>query len=102
MRHLLFMLLLSPALPVAAQEPFDPTMPEAEEEDLFSDGARSLLERLLGEVAPALRELEGALGSFDGYFPPEMLPNGDIIIRRRTPLVPQEPPAPEGDDAIDL
>jgi len=26
------------------------------------------------------------IGDIDAYHPPEMLPNGDIILRRKTPL----------------
>ncbi len=42
---------------------------------------------------PALRELQGALQNLDAYHPPEVLPNGDILIRRKEPL-PGAPAAP--------
>ncbi|MEL6235650.1 MAG: hypothetical protein AAFR46_14695 [Pseudomonadota bacterium] len=45
-----------------------------------------LLRDLMREMAPALRELEDQLRAFDLYEPPEILPNGDIIIRRKRPL----------------
>lgn len=86
---------------------------------LMEKGARLLFEGLAQEIAPALREMEGlsdqlepalrgfvenmgpALGEFLGqvedfskYHPPEILPNGDIILRRKTP---DELVAPEGD-----
>lgn len=69
------------------------------------DGARQLLEGLMGEVEPRMQELADALENFDWngiglddlnrYHPPEMLPNGDIILRRKEPLDP-EAPAPDG------
>ncbi|MEM8740622.1 MAG: hypothetical protein AAGE13_03915 [Pseudomonadota bacterium] len=45
-----------------------------------------LLRDLMRDMAPALRELEEQLRAFDLYEPPEILPNGDIIIRRKRPL----------------
>jgi hypothetical protein len=68
------------ALPAASQDG------EIEEGmDLLSEGTRLLLRGLLAEMEPALRELRGALVGLNAYHPPEMLPNGDIIIRRKTP-----------------
>jgi hypothetical protein len=87
------------ALPAAAQEPEG----DVEEGlDLFSEGTRLLLRGLMDEVGPALRELRETLGGIDDYHAPEVLPNGDIIIRRRTPLVPEETPPVDEGDAIDL
>jgi hypothetical protein len=53
---------------------------------LLEEGTKLLLRGLLSEMEPALRELQGALRELDAYHPPEVLPNGDIIIRRKTPL----------------
>ncbi len=89
---------------------------------LMEKGARLLFEGLMDEMQPALREMEGlsdqlepalrgfvenmgpALGDllgqvedFSKYHPPEILPNGDIILRRKTP---EEMDAPEGE--VDL
>jgi hypothetical protein len=84
-------------------------MAQAEEGDLeegaglLSQGAEMLLRGLLAEIEPALRdieprlrelgpfllELEGMLPDIDRYHLPEMLPNGDIIIRRKDPLEPE-------------
>lgn len=70
--------------------------------DLLGQGSRLLLEGLsdelgplfddmgaLGEeLAPFLRalndQLSEGLGELNAYHPPEILPNGDIIIRRKT------------------
>ena len=70
---------------------------------LLREGARILMESMLKEMEPAmrdmqedfgaalremepaLRELGGMIGDLRNYHPPEKLPNGDIIIRRKTP-----------------
>lgn len=63
--------------------------------DLLSEGARTLLRGLMGEVDPAMRDMAETLKNWDFkglgvedlgmYHPPEVLPNGDIIIRRKEP-----------------
>ncbi|TNF21534.1 MAG: hypothetical protein EP318_07150 [Rhodobacteraceae bacterium] len=97
---------LTLALPATAQQE------EAEGKglSLMEEGARLFFRGLRDEMEPALRELEGmardiepSLRTFvqemgpalremfdrvedwSAYHPPEMLPNGDIIIRRKTP-----------------
>lgn len=80
-----------------------------EGKSLIERGVRLLFEGLLGEMEPALRDMAGNLdrmaeeaepmlrelarlmGDIANYHPPEVLPNGDILIRRRQP---GEPPAP--------
>jgi hypothetical protein len=68
--------------------------------DLLSQGTRLLLEGLMKEFEPALRDLEEAIGDLNAYHPPEILPNGDIIIRRKEPL-PVEPETGE-DGEVEL
>ncbi len=68
--------------------------------DLLSEGTKLLLKGLMGEIEPALRDLEGALSDLNAYHPPEILPNGDIIIRRKVPKQVQPPLEDEGE--IDL
>lgn len=97
--------------------------------DMLSDGARLLLRGLAGQLEPALAELLDALkdlkveglgiGDLGRYQAPEVLPNGDIILRRkRIPPEPPEllpdppeprdappdpaPPDPDGDGVIEL
>ncbi len=63
--------------------------------DLLAEGARRVLRGLMGEVEPRMRALAEALEAWDfddlgiddlgRYDPPEVLPNGDIIIRRKRP-----------------
>ena len=107
MKHTVFTLATACflAFPVLAQE--------AEEEDGFSlmeEGAKLLFRGLVQEMEPALEDLRGfadefepglkdfvtemgpglidLLGKIDDlsvYHMPEILPNGDIIMRRKTP-----------------
>ena len=52
---------------------------------------------MMGEIVPALRELEGALQDWNAYHPPEILPNGDIIIRRKQPKSPEPELSEDGE-----
>lgn len=77
--------------------------------DLVEKGMRLLFEGLLEELQPSLddmlelgeeigpkfRELQSLMGQIDDYHAPEMLPNGDILIRRKSPL--EKTPLKEGE-----
>ena len=66
---------------------------------LLEQGAKIFLRGLMAEVEPALddmaqalqdaepmlRELMALAGNIDDYNAPEILPNGDILIRKKTP-----------------
>ena len=80
MRYVIAILLLM-ALPVAAQE--EGEGPEGWLPEGFTKDMRDKLEGLLGEVKPELEELIDRLGVIGEYEAPEILPNGDIIIRRK-------------------
>lgn len=43
------------------------------------------LHRFVQEMGPAFAELLSQIEDLSAYHPPEMLPNGDIILRRKTP-----------------
>ena len=83
------------ATPAAAQEEGDPS-DIRDGLDQLSEGARTLMRGLMGQVEPEMRDLAEALRQWDfqgidvndlgRYHPPEVLPNGDIIIRRKEPL----------------
>ncbi len=110
----LAMCLALAALPLRADDP--PAIapdPSAEEGmSLIEKGARMLLQSLLDDVeprmkelgkgldeamdeaGPALRDLLGRIDDFRNYHPPEMLPNGDIIIRRKS--LPEMVPPDDG------
>lgn len=82
-------------LPVSAQDS-DESLSEGM--DLLQQGTRLLLEGLMSELGPALQDLQDMVVDLNAYHAPEVLPNGDIIIRRKTPLVPDPPE----DGEIDL
>lgn len=89
MRHAPALALLAAlaAAPAAAQEAGEGGTSDMDEGfSLLEEGTRLLLRGLLSEMEPALRELQGALENLDAYHPPEVLPNGDILIRRKEPL----------------
>lgn len=96
MKPILLPLLLVLSLPVAAQV--------AEERGEMEEGLRMFLDGLRDEVEPGLQglrdmardaapllqdlqnRLAGVVDDLDLYEAPEILPNGDILIRRREPL----------------
>ena len=66
----------------------------------FQDRAQEMepaLRQFVEEMGPALRDLMDQVGDLSAYHPPEVLPNGDIIIRRKSPLELQDTPAPDGE-----
>jgi hypothetical protein len=96
---------------------------ETDAPSLMEQGAQMLLEGLLQQMAPALDEFQGyaaemapALRQFveemgpafatlmdevedwSSYHPPEILPNGDIILRKKTP----EEITPDPEESIEL
>ena len=73
------------------------------------------LRRMMDELKPALKQMFEMIEKFEGvddlrhYQMPEVLPNGDIIIRRRpdapeysppAPEEPETPPTPPDDDGV--
>jgi len=78
------------ASPVLAQEGDDPVRQGI---DLLSQGTRLLLQGLMKDMEPALRDLEGMIDDLNAYEAPQVLPNGDIIIRRKA-SVPDTAPGP--------
>ena len=110
MRTLIAALVVSLAAPAAAQdspmleyllerfaERTERAMRDMVEEiepelDALSRKIKPELEGFMAEVVPELRQLSELLGGIHLYDTPEILPNGDIIIRRRE----SAPPLPEG------
>jgi hypothetical protein len=63
------------------------------------DGFEDLGPALRGfaeEMGPALAELLSQVEDWSRYHPPEILPNGDIILRRKIEPVPGPESEPEG------
>ena len=118
MKHFALALALAAPLPAVAQD-----MPKADEgPSLMEQGAQMMLRGLMTEMQPALDEMADALdeakpylddigpqlkelvalmGDIQNYEKPEMLANGDILIRRKigAPPLPYKPdiapPGPE-------
>ncbi len=63
--------------------------------------ALSDLDEIAEEVGPAIAELQEMIGDLSAYHLPEVLPNGDIIIRRKVPLQVM-PPGDEPGAEVDL
>lgn len=95
MKHLWLILALLPARAFAEGD-VDQRL------DLLQLGSKLLMQRLMAEIepnlqalaeemGPALRDLQGMVGDMTQYHAPEILPNGDIIVRRKVPLMPVVP-----------
>jgi hypothetical protein len=84
----------------AQEAPNAPPNPDVEEGmSLLEQGAQMLLRGMMAEMEPALNDMAKALeeakpmlrdliammGEVQNYHAPEMMPNGDIIIRRKLP-----------------
>lgn len=90
---------------LVAWAPFAATAQEGDAESeidrgmsLLERGTELIIEGLLAEIGPEIEALLGTIDELRGYHPPEMLPNGDIIIRRRRPGdTPEMPDADTGD-----
>ncbi len=96
MKALAFALILATS-PLAAQ-----TAPQDDVDEGFSllrEGAKLLLRGMASQVEPALKDMTDALeaakpqllelltmmGNINDYHLPERLPNGDILLRHKTP-----------------
>ena len=92
------MLCTALAAPAMAQDGAAPETPPAENDlsrgaEMLSQGMGLILRGLLDELDPVAEgwvKLLEMLDDFTAYEMPEMLPNGDILIRRKVPLEPGE------------
>lgn len=91
MRHLLILALLA-FQPAAADTKTDPLAELFKGlEQLGQDGA-TVLNDLMHELGPHLERLGSEIGDLSLYEPPEVLENGDIIIRRKKSPPPNAEP----------
>lgn len=96
LKSLIFALCL--AVPPGAHAQSSPELRLPEELD-------ETFRKMMEELKPALDEMFRYMESFKGiddpryYELPEVLPNGDIIIRRRPDAPPFQPREPEDDEA---
>ena len=117
MRHVIFPALMATMLAgsVLAEEPSDGPSLMEQGAQMFLDGLLKQVEptmkelqdmaqdmgpalrSFVEEMGPALGEILGDIKDFSAYHPPEILPNGDIIIRKK---IPDEVPLPEGEIEI--
>lgn len=93
MRYVAFAIwmLIVPA-PLLAQADEQPPQTLDETIETLRDGADALLRHFMQEIEPALRDMAPLLqdlsdfaAELPGYHSPEVLPNGDILLRRKTP-----------------
>ncbi len=63
-------------------EEMDPAMDELRG---LADDMQPALRQFVDEMGPALADLLGKVDDLNAYQAPEMLPNGDIILRRKIP-----------------
>ena len=94
------------ATPVAAGSDAPSGRPDADElRRKIEEAVRGLVDRVKPAFDRLLTTLEvlGRIDSLEYYEEPEVLPNGDIIIRRRPDAPPLPPPeeAPEGAPELD-
>ncbi len=71
--------------------------------DSFRNQAEEMepaLRDFVEEMGPALRDLMDKAGDLSAYEAPEVLPNGDIILRRKEPQETEDAPVPE--DEIEI
>lgn len=93
------------ASPLAAETPVQPAPEDDEGFSLMEEGAKLFMRGIMSEMEPALdemgkaldemkpglealqpklRELMALVGDLQNYHAPEKLPNGDIIMRRKS------------------
>lgn len=93
--------------PAAHAQDAAPAEEGSEGWNMLREGSKLLMQELFDELEPTLKDLEGFVDDLNAYEPPVILPNGDILIRRKPDMpaephaIPDEPPA-EGEGAIDL
>lgn len=70
------------ASPIHADDSKSP-LPTEDELQQLGELAESWMKRFSEKVSPMVEQLKGMVDDLNAYQAPEMLPNGDIIIRRK-------------------
>lgn len=105
-----FLLLAAPAAQAqdgrGQEDRSGPILPNDEDLRALGDFAERMMREFRDQVAPLADRLGALIDDIDAYEAPERLPNGDIIIRRKSgaPLpepAPEDAPPPE-DGYVDL
>ncbi|MCR8722976.1 AAA+ family ATPase [Frigidibacter sp. ROC022] len=101
-----FRLTLPIALAAALAAPVAHADGDADEGlDLMQEGAKMIFRHMMRDMGPQISQMESLariLGDWEQYEMPEVLPNGDILIRRKPPGVPPGLQGPPGEGEIDL
>jgi len=95
MKHFLYIALIPFLMATPAQS--DPKNWEELRKGLeeLSEGTQEFFESWVDELGPLLNSLRDKIDDLGEYEPPEVLPNGDIIIRRKPKAkIPMEQKAP--------
>ena len=95
------------AIPIIAMLATVPAVAVAQSDATPGDKAPSATERLQEGAAAIVDGLRLLMDQLQGYQSPEVVPNGDIIIRRRPPAEPEPPsdgtsPEESGDKPLKL
>ncbi len=85
--------LMLAAAPASADQNDAPSSPPPSEEELqeLGDLAQRWMRGFAEKMSPMVEQLRDMVDDLNAYEAPEMLPNGDIIIRRK-PETPVEDP----------
>ncbi|SMH33864.1 hypothetical protein [Maritimibacter sp. HL-12] len=82
-------LAFAPAFALADDDAPQPNPQVSEGAQMLSEGMRLLLRGLMDESEEGWSKLTDWLGDLSQFQPPERLPNGDIIIRRKPMAEPE-------------
>jgi hypothetical protein len=78
MKHVLILSMFLSVSPALAEDDSD------RGRDLMTEALRLFMQGFMAEMEPAIDDLQGFVEDLNAYHAPEILPNGDIIIRRKS------------------
>ena len=87
MRKIILLIPVLLAQPALAENETAPSLNDLDAlMEEFGDIAKPFLDRLTETIGPALKDFAGRIPDLTEYEAPEILPNGDIIIRKKLPI----------------